>query len=301
MTAFRRAAVALSLTEPDVELLRYCGIVADLDGCEQFDFVHAIAAACQPDTIGDQPDLVRKMRDEIRAHFVAEAAELKTSIHVREGARIDALIGFVAEHESDLILLGHRKMRSGRRSLARRLAMVAPCSVWMVPEGAPAQISRVLAPIDFSEHSAASLSMATRIARLQGLAECLAVHVFFDPSTVRYDEHMDEVRGGEQEAFDRFIETVDCHGIRVTPLFEESANVAHAILRTAAQQAADLIVMSTRGRSRASAILLGSVTSQVLMESQVPTLAVKQFGAKLDVLHALFDQQFWRERSPKSN
>lgn len=301
MTAFHRAAVALSLTEPDVELLRYCAIVADLDGCEQFDFVHAIAADCQAETIGDAHDLERKMRDEIRAHFVAEAPDVKTSVHVRQGARIDALIAFIAEHESDLILLGHRKMRSGRRSLARRLAMVAPCSVWMVPEGAPARISRVLAPIDFSDHSAASLSMATRIAQLRGLTECLAVHVFFDPSTIRYDEHVEEVRGTEQEAFDRFIETVDCHGVQVTPLFEESANVAHGILRTAERSAADLIVMSTRGRSRASAILLGSVTSQVLMESQVPTLAVKQFGAQLDVLHALFDKQFWRERSPKSN
>jgi len=300
MTAFHRATVALSLTEPDAELLRYCAVVADLGGCRQFDFVHVVAPP-DPEAMSHEQALLRKMHDEIRAHFAPEVVNLKTSVHVRTGARIDALIGFAAEQESDLILLGHRKTRTGRRSLARRLAMVAPCSVWMVPEGAPARISRVLAPIDFSDHSAASLSLAAWIAHLQGLTECLAVHVFFDPSTIRYDEHVEEVRGREQEAFNQFIETVDCHGVHVTPVFEESANVAHAILRVAAHHAADLIVLSTRGRSRAAAILLGSVTSQVLMESQLSTLAVKQFGAQLDVLHALFDKQFWREWSPKSN
>jgi outer membrane protein OmpA-like peptidoglycan-associated protein len=53
----------------------------------------------------------------------------------------------------DLILVGHGRGHSGKRALARRLAMKAPCSVWVVPEGAPARLNRILVPVDFSDPS----------------------------------------------------------------------------------------------------------------------------------------------------
>jgi hypothetical protein len=78
----------------------------------------------------------------------------------------------------------------------------------------------------------------------------------------------------------------------VTPLFDEGANAAHAIERVAEREQADLIVMGTRGRSRSAAILLGSVTEQTLIETRLPLLAVKHFGARMSVLQALLDRRF---------
>ncbi len=80
--------------------------------------------------------------------------------------------------------------------------------------------------------------------------------------------------------------------MKVTPLFEEGVNVAHTIGRVAQRQGADLIVMATRGRSRSAAILLGSVTEEMIIETRVPLLAVKHFGARLSVLQALLDRKF---------
>jgi hypothetical protein len=71
----------------------------------------------------------------------------------------------------------------------------------------------------------------------------------------------------------------------------ESSQVAEAILREAVRGNCDLIVMGTRGRSRSAAILLGSETDHVLRQAPVPVLAVKHFGAHLDLLEALLDRK----------
>jgi nucleotide-binding universal stress UspA family protein len=49
-----------------------------------------------------------------------------------------------------------------------------------------------------------------------------------------------------------------------------------AILDTAEQEKADLIVMGTHGRSGLSRLMLGSVAERVLRETHVPVLTVRQ-------------------------
>jgi nucleotide-binding universal stress UspA family protein len=59
----------------------------------------------------------------------------------------------------------------------------------------------------------------------------------------------------------------------VTTLLREGSP-AHEIVRAAREQQSDLIVIGSRGRGRASAALLGSVSHEVLHESPVPVLVV---------------------------
>lgn len=54
--------------------------------------------------------------------------------------------------------------------------------------------------------------------------------------------------------------------------------------------------MGTRGRSRSSAVLLGSETEQVMMDTSVPVLAVKHRGAQLRLRQALADQRLQHSR-----
>jgi nucleotide-binding universal stress UspA family protein len=179
--------------------------------------------------------------------------------------------------------------------------MVAPCSVWLVPEGAPDRLTRILVPVDFSSHSADALGVGTSLAAENGHPECLAVHVFFDPSTVRYDEHAEEVLGYERAAFETMLAATDCHGVRVEAVFEESTRPPQAILRVSQERGCDLIVMNTRGRSRSAAVLLGSVTSETMAATTMPLLAVKRFGSRLTLMQALLNHRFWEAPAPKSN
>jgi nucleotide-binding universal stress UspA family protein len=232
-------------------------------------------------------------------HYLADGPRL--SFHALAGTVQDEILRLAVEQERDLIVLGHRKSRSGRRSLARRLAMVSPASVWLVPEGAPPQITGILVPVDFSSHSADALSVAIDIARAAGLDHLRVVHVFFDLSTVRYDEHVDEILGQEEVAFERFMEGIDAAGVDVEPVFVEGTKPAQDILRTAEHASSDLIVMSTRGRSRAASVLLGSTTSAVMAAATVPILAVKHFGDRMTLREALVNHRIWEQPSPKTS
>lgn len=59
----------------------------------------------------------------------------------------------------------------------------------------------------------------------------------------------------------------------VTTLLRDGSP-AHEIVRAAREQQHDLIVIGSRGRGRATAALLGSVSHEVLHESPVPVLVV---------------------------
>jgi len=301
MNRNQRTLVALSGTPADRPLIAYARLLAGLGFARHYHFVHVrtpARAVADPQT---DAQLLATCEELVAEGFAAPRPEITASCHVVVGVRVDSLLEFSVQQRCDLVLLGHRASRSGQRSLARRLAMIAPCSVWMVPEGAPVSLSSIMAPIDFSDHAADSLEVAAAIARASGRAECSAVHVFSDPSTIRYDEHLEEVRKHEQESFAQFIAPIDQHGIHIEPVFVEGHNVARTLLHTARMHRADLLVMNTRGRSRAASILLGSVTTQVMVESPIAVFAVKHFGAAMNLFQALQQSQFWMRRDPKTN
>jgi nucleotide-binding universal stress UspA family protein len=283
--------VALKRTPADAGTIRYAALVAGLGSVREVSIAHV-----QTTTPAGQPtSAYSQVEDELRAAVAAQFSSVPESVavhyHLLAGPLTDRLLEFVAESHTDLVMVGHSAGHSGRRALARRLAMKAPCSVWMVPEGAPPTISRILVPIDFSPHSADTMQTALGLARASGAA-CLPLHVYFNEAVVTYEEYDQVLRGQEREAYDKFIAPLDTRGVEVTPLFDEGANAAHAIERVAEREQADLIVMGTRGRSRSAAILLGSVTEQTLIETRLPLLAVKHFGARMSVLQALLDRRF---------
>lgn len=293
MTVFERPLVALSLSSSDQGLLAYAEMLAQSLDWSDIVFAHVGA--------NDSQSSLVPLGEAVRAVF-GEPTPAREHIHLTtSGARLDQLLGVAVKKHRDLILLGHRRSRSGRRSLARRLAMIAPASVWLVPEGSPAKLDEILVPIDFSDHSADSLAVAAGIATARGIGTIRAVHVFFDLSTVRYDEHVEEIRGQEEAAFARFIEPIDLQGVEVEPVFIEGTQTARDILGLAERSGADLIVMGTRGRSHAASVLLGSVTSNAMANSKIPLLAIKHFGSRMSLREVLLNHCVWDQPSPKTN
>jgi len=299
---FNCVTVPLSMTDEDAELLHYAAKLAAREMTKEFHFVHVIPPQKQAMQPKQEASIKQRIREEVEKYFDTPSEDLKFNFHVMSGAsRLDKLIEYTVTSGSDLILLGHRKSRTGQRSLGRRLAMVTKASVWMVPEHSGRDIKRIIVPIDFSQPSADSLSQATGLAKLHGLSEITAVHVYFDASTVRYEEHVNEVKWHEVHAFEEFLATIDTNGITIKPDFVESGIPANAILRRAKELEADLIVMSTRGHSSAVTILLGSVTSQVMADSPIPVIAIKHFGNQLGLFDTLIANRFWERSDLKTS
>lgn len=299
MTEFSKPLMALSLTEPDQGLLQYAAMLAAMMGWSEVRFAHVVP----PDRADgwDPHPWVEKMEAEVERLFSPAAPNCRSLFHAAKGSRVDQLVGLAAENQCDLIVLGHRRNRSGKRSLARRLAMTAPTSILLVPEGSPVGIRSILVPTDFSDHSADALRVAVGISRAAGLERLQIVHVYFDPSTVRFDEHLDEILGEEEEEIEKLLAGIDTQGIEVEALYHESTQPSEAILRTADRCGSDLIVMNTRGRSRAAYVLLGSTTSDTIAATTVPILVIKHYGSRMSLLEALVNHRLWEEKSPKTN
>jgi nucleotide-binding universal stress UspA family protein len=170
----------------------------------------------------------------------------------------------------------------------------------MVPENFESRIQRIIAPIDFSLVSADSLTQAAAIAAQYKVPEILAIHVYADESVIRYEEHELIKRGEEQAHFAELLQSVDTHGVRIKPLFIESIRAAEEILREAENYQADLVVISTRGHSKAASILLGSVTSSVMSDAKIPVLAIKHYGAHLSLWQTLLSSHLLNKAEAKA-
>ena len=106
--------------------------------------------------------------------------------------------------------------------------MKAPCSVLMVPEGTPPELSHVVAAADFSQPSAHAVSLATLLASRAGHSAATVVHVV-NPDPLGFDavEQQDV-----SQQFARFLSPLDLHDVDVRQVVEESGSVSGVALAT---------------------------------------------------------------------
>jgi len=297
MRYFEHVIAGLAMAPVDRDMLRYARLIADLgQGRTHISFVHVLP----PADAWTKGELPAPSLTGARAALQDTIAETFGSMDghrllVTSGNHVDALLQQVGETGADLVLVGHRRAARGRRSFSRRLATKAPCSVWMVPEGSAARITRVVAAVDFSLPSALALSVATLIASRAGAEACTALHVQA-PTAIGFDEFE---RADASRALERFLSPLDLHDVPVRRRIEESGSVAGVVNAMAREEGHDLVVVGTRGRSPSAAVLLGSESEHVLAESPVPVLVTKEPGERIGVLKALLDREFRVQREPR--
>ncbi len=292
---YRRVLVAIP-SEPAPAFLDYAEMTGRVLAPETIRLLHVApssqSAILDADgrvrIVSDLPPFLRAMRESRDLTVGAVNGDVLTGV-LQEAVNMHA----------DLLLVSTGAAAASRRAFERRLAMMAPCSVWMVPVTGEPRLGRILAPIDFSPRSADALEVATAIAERAGSVSCRALHVRFNSALTGPDDLDEILVGQEKEAFSIFSARVDLHGVDPDPVFEEGADIGRTILRVAAEQQADLIVMGTRGRTRAASMLIGSETEHTLQSSDTPVLAVKHFGSRLRFLEALVDPRFRQKEEPR--
>ena len=141
------------------------------------------------------------------------------------------------------------------------------------------KIKRILCPTDWSEPSRVALHAAVNMARYEG-AELVLLHVLPPLSQVRgitLVVPLEQVI--QDEAHQKLIALIaECvpPDVRAQPLIR-SGEEAEEIHRAALQ--ADVVVMSTHGRSDWTHWRFGSVAETVLRESECPVFVVGPAGA----------------------
>jgi nucleotide-binding universal stress UspA family protein len=143
------------------------------------------------------------------------------------------------------------------------------------------RISRILVPTDFSALGEEALDHAVSLANIYG-AELVLLHVVDDAPILAIhtmelatDAVLEDTTVGARVQLDAVTFLCQARigkGIRTSI---RRGNPHEEIVRCAVEEACDLIVMATHGRTGFAHALLGSVAERVVQHSSVPVLTVK--------------------------
>ncbi|MGI5864584.1 MAG: universal stress protein [Myxococcales bacterium] len=146
---------------------------------------------------------------------------------------------------------------------------------------------RIVCPIDFSEPSRDAMRVAVDLAKRLG-AELVLLHVYQLPGVATPEA---AIYGGRSPV-DRLIKVVtqalgewksEALGMGASEVTTHAASgVAYAeIVRFAEEQACDLIVMGTHGRTAVLRVLVGSTAERVVRHAPCPVLTVRRAPAAI--------------------
>jgi nucleotide-binding universal stress UspA family protein len=236
-------------------------------------------------TMGADPDTdtrAEEIVDEAVAHIEHTGVEVTTEI--RTGEPAEEIVEAAQEADVEAIILGSLGRRGVRRlllgSVAEGVVRDAEVPVIVVPSGDEVHCrypyETIVVGVDGSDYARAALDQAIEVATSQDAALHL-VSVVELPS-VQIDGQLDgplevlestaeqALEDGAERANDRGVDEVYTD-IRI--------GSADRILRNYADdQAADLVVVGTHGRSGVDRLLLGSVSERVLRTATAPVLTV---------------------------
>jgi nucleotide-binding universal stress UspA family protein len=222
------------------------------------------------------PELERQAEVAAREHLdtVREAARtqgLEIDTLVRRGDTPDTEIVVAAEDiNADLIVMGRR----GRRGLARFMvgdAVVkvighAHCSVLVVPKAADMWHRRILVATDGSRYSDAAATSAAKVAKVCGLPVTVVSATSPSHNEARIREAHDAVA--------RLAKFYTDDGVSADTRVPQG-RPDEAVIVTAREVGADLIVTGTHGRTGLQKLLMGSVVERIIGQTESPILVVK--------------------------
>jgi nucleotide-binding universal stress UspA family protein len=149
------------------------------------------------------------------------------------------------------------------------------------------KFTKIIAPTDLSELSCLGLRYALELAREQS-AEIIVLHVI--PigedwlSTREESAPVRDLMAKERAALDNFLREKFAEFFNLIELRQRvEVGGPHAnIAELAEREGADLIVMSTHGRTGLEHMLMGSVTEKVVARAPCPVLSIPAMSRKKD-------------------
>ncbi|MEF2550123.1 universal stress protein [Aurantimonas sp. A2-1-M11] len=241
----------------------------------------------------DQP---KRIVDSERDAASALLRELRTTVQTVDAVDCEtrvvladpfAGIARAAEEEApDILVIGRHRRKALLDvfvgTTAERTIRSVQCPVLMVNAPPVGSYHHIMLTTDLSEGSGNALQRYPRL-RLSDGAQTTLLYVFDAPAlrlafnhSLAKDErefHRSEEKKNASRLLSDFLENIKLGG--VSPLVRYEASPApYEILETTRAERADLIVLSTYGRTGIGKLLLGSVTEQVLRNAPVDVLAI---------------------------
>ena len=231
------------------------------------------------------------------------------------GSSDQELCGWIHEHAGALLVLAthsgnHQKTRKGLGTTAQKILSDGMASLLLVPPEAkqPAVVpyQKLLVPLDGSFRAESVLPVALRIAHNCG-AEIVLIHVLAQLDTIEaqsFKEDADELcsklkEQNEQRArsyLEKLRSRFRAQGFIVNEMVMSDGDPRDRLRQVALDLGADLIVVSSHGRSGLSDVACGSVTAYLADHAPCPLLIIrpsfqlgqtKQFASNSDDVDTL--------------
>jgi nucleotide-binding universal stress UspA family protein len=262
LLSLKSILVAVDLDEASIPALRTAARLADLAGAE----LHLLHVRAVPDLDGG-PRLGRHFRD------VVEAAPVPDSVEEIVGLPAAVIVQHALKVKADAILLGpHRQTATDERlgSTASAVVNTASCPCLILANELRLPLQRVIAPIDISNPTGGSLSVALTWASAlrprTGNVALAALHVTNSASgtaSLRLHEEIEQAR----------VRAGGASYVHIREMITSGDDPAKEILRTAESEHADLVVAGTTGGRREKAAM-GSVSAALARVAPCPLLLV---------------------------
>jgi nucleotide-binding universal stress UspA family protein len=215
----------------------------------------------------------------------AGAVNVETVVEV--GPAASSIVQYAGADPTTLIVIGTHGASGFQRlvlgSVTEKVLRTAKCPVMTVPPRAQATsrlpYKRILCPIDFSTSSADSLQLALSLAK-EGDAKVTLMHVTEWPSS---DEEPPSTRAFNVPEYRQFRDAEARAALQqmipgdAAEWCSPDVRVAHGkpyqeILRHAADEGIDVIVMGVHGRGAVDQMIFGSTTNQVIRQATCPVI-----------------------------
>lgn len=221
----------------------------------------------------------------VKARALQEKIDCDTLVH-KGGDPCKKIVDVAAKNKSTMIVMGRRGRTGLKRVMMGSVSVWvighAPCNVFVVPKAAELSFKSILVATDGSKYSMAAASEAIRLARRNGSYLTVISVVPSElatpadiVSTVHKHEFMAEKEMRQAENIVKAVkESAQKEGVSVKA-FVVSGKPALAIVETAKDRNADLIVVGNHARTGIKKLLMGSVAERVIVLSSCPVLVVK--------------------------
>ncbi len=189
--------------------------------------------------------------------------------------------------------MGRKKSLRGSGIVSSKIARRCPCSLLLVTQDFRSDYKKVLVPVDFSAHAAQAMQRAQELSSAPS-TELLMLHVFRVPAGYSrigksYEEFKQIMESHARKDGRRFLDKYNFPPD--TPcvyLATDDGKQAELTYAFAEENGVDLMVIGSRGRTAAAAVLIGSMAEKIVYrDSEIPVLIVKSKGENMKLLNAL--------------
>jgi len=242
-------------------------------------------AAIAPQLLEKSEKAAREHLEFVKAQAKKEGIECSTSILEGEDS-YQYITDEAVKQKMSMIIMG-RRGRTGLKRLAMgsttaRVIGHAPCNVLVVPRAAIVEFKSIVVATDGSPYSTAAASEAIGIAKknnskltvISVVPAELATPTDIDFAAGQYELLAEKEMQVAEKNAKAVKEAATKEGVAVQA-FVMTGKPADAIIETAKDKKADLIIVGSHGRTGIKRLLLGSVAERVIVLSNCAVLVVK--------------------------